>query len=288
MKYVRLSATVILAFSAVSGNAMMIRETPIKSHAHNCTLIRKTFSITDPVSGSEGEVVFDHYSPKARSSATVIIMPPTGGENILDRFYARNFCKRGLGAVLMKTWTSDTESTLEFDSHDNGFKRAIHAVTRTLEFVPGRIGILGTSLGSLYASTLLAIEPRIESGVLIVGGSPLSTILATSSLPTVKRQREERMKNLGIESVAAYEQAIKDKVYLDVSNFLPLRPDKSVFMINALKDTVIPSETQQILWNELGRPRKLEINAGHAGTIFKSYFRYHREIESFLVEKLSK
>ncbi|MEO5666759.1 MAG: hypothetical protein ABIR96_01735 [Bdellovibrionota bacterium] len=291
-------AQAIVAFSLVivapqghaspsPADAILIEEHPQESHQHGCQLIRKTLSIVDPVRGSPARVIFDHYTPEAGDQlANVIILPPTGGENTLDRLYARDFCNRGLGALLVKTWTYDTESSLDFSTHDNGYRRAVHAVEAIMKFVPGRIGILGTSLGSLYASVLLASEPRIESAVLIVSGAPLWTILAKSQMGPVKAQREQRMKNLGIASVDAYEAQMKKVIHFDVTRFLPLSREKKVFMVNALKDKFVASQTQQALWRALGRPAKVDINAGHLGTVFRAYLWHHQKIEDFLVQNL--
>jgi hypothetical protein len=268
--------------------ARLIEEKSGRSHVRRCLMTRKTVAITDPVHFTDARVVFDHYEPRAGSVAQVLILPPTGGENLIDRLYARDLCKRGLGAVLVKTWSYDTETSLDLSVHDNGYKRALNAVRATLKFVPGRVGILGTSLGALYAATLLASEERIETGVIIVGGSPLSEILATSTIPGVTQQRENRIKKLKLQDNQDYQDLMDTKIHLDASNFLPLSRGKSALMVTALKDKIVPTSTQLGLWEELGRPARIDIKAGHLGAMISAYTWHRRSIEDFLVQELSR
>ncbi len=242
------------SFARAPNKARLIEEKPGKSHVRHCLMTRKTIAITDPVHFTDARVIVDHYEPRTGSEAQVLILPPTGGENLIDRLYARKLCKRGLGAVLVKTWSYDTE----------------------------------TSLGALYAATLLGSEKRIETGVIIVGGSPLSEILATSTIPGVTQQRVSRIEKLKLQDAQDYRLLMDKKINLDASNFLPLARGKSALMVTALKDKIVPTSTQLNLWEEMGRPARIDIKAGHLGAMISAYTWHRRSIEDFLVRELAR
>ena len=281
-------STALPSFSALPLKARLIEEKSGKSHVRRCLMTRKTVATIDPIRRSEARVIFDHYEPRAGAQAQVLILPPTGGENLIDRLYARNLCKRGLAAVLVKTWSYDTETSLDLSVHDNGYKRALNAVRATLKFGPGRVGILGTSLGALYAATLLASEERIETGVMIVGGSPLSEILATSKIPGVTKQRDSRIEKLNLRDAEDYRILMDREIHQDASKFLPLARGKSALTVLALKDKIVPTSTQLNLWEELGRPARIDIKAGHLGAMISAYTWHRGTIENFLVRELTR
>ncbi|MEO5666807.1 MAG: hypothetical protein ABIR96_01985 [Bdellovibrionota bacterium] len=247
----------------------------------------KTIAYTDPIRGGDAVTVFSHYVRSKGAANSIIILPPTGGENILDRFYARRLCQQGFNVALIKSWSYDNEILVDFSSHDNGYARVARSIQHVLAYLPGDVGILGTSVGAFYAASALATEPRLKAATLIVGGSPLARVLAYSDLPSLKKQRDERMKVYGIKTPEDYEAVLRDKIRLDVSNFLPLSEKKPVLMIVGLKDTTVPTDTQETLWQELGKPDRIDIDSTHPGAIVKAYLFHRRKIDRFFVRELN-
>jgi hypothetical protein len=280
---------ILMAATAVAApRARMFSEESRSSKQRGCGLARKTLVARDPVTGGELRIVFDHYRPVALTeTATVLVLPPMGHENTLDRFYARNLCAAGIGAALVKDWSGDDEMVEDMASHHRGQLRARVALTSVLDFVPGHVGVLGASIGALHGSMLFASEPRVRAAVLIVGGGPLWSVLARSGMSKLERLRAKRMRKLGLDSIEAYEAALRAQLPLDTTRFLPLARGKQAFMVIGLQDEVVKPETQFALWRALGKPEKREIDSGHIMTVIKAYTRHHQEIEDFLARVLT-
>lgn len=233
----------------------------------------------------ESRIVFDHYVARP-GAGTVIILPLTGGEVILDRFYARALCGRGLNAVVAKTWSHDTESGISLDVHDNGFLRGVVAIRHVLDFVPGRVGVIGTSVGALYEGLALGVVDRLDAAVFVVGGGGLPQILAQSDETGVAKLRAARYAAMGISSADEYEKILEANLSLDLMKFLPPAKKKPVLMITALKDSTVPTSSQIALWEKLERPARIDINSNHPAAILTAWFKYRGAILDFFETNL--
>ncbi len=270
-------------------------EGELKSGTSSCRLRRVRILTEDPVDGSESIIVYDEYLPRRRldaGTASVLILPPTGGESFLDRGYARSLCRRGVVGVVLKSWSFDTRTDLGPEVHDESLWRGVVAIRRVKFWVRsdrplGRMGILGTSVGGIYAGLALAVDPEIDAGALIVAGAPLAEILARSSLPAVKAQREERMRKRALQSDAEYEHFLREAIQLDVLGVPDSRlSEVPLLMIRSNRDSVVPSNTQTKLWEEAGRPAGVVYSSGHAGSIVRAYLFERARIARFFREAL--
>lgn len=145
-------------------------------HSHSCKVSTLTLAGIDPISRNPRNVYVSYYETLvgSRRPASMIIVPPLRGVNILDRGNAKSFCKRGLSTYLIETWDFASDPGLSWDLEDRNTIRAIAAIRNVVEFLNYRssspIGILGTSQGAIFASFVLAVDPRVNVGALIDGG----------------------------------------------------------------------------------------------------------------------
>jgi pimeloyl-ACP methyl ester carboxylesterase len=149
-----------------------------------------------------------------------------------------------------------------------------------------RIGIVGVSLGAMVSTIAMGLEPRIQGGVLILGGADLEIIVwrsaATRALraahvtagithETCLRQRAEYPLFLEQVLQRGTIDGLKPpvKCYLfDPLTFAPLVRDRPVLMINGLLDPFVPRRATLALWNAAGRPRMKWIFSGHLTSLF--------------------
>ena len=66
-------------------------------------------------------------APEATRS--LIIMPPTGGTNYIDRSYAKYFSRHGYNVYVLKTWTDMNEQNFDLEIHQRFYTRALKAIT---------------------------------------------------------------------------------------------------------------------------------------------------------------
>jgi hypothetical protein len=154
-----------------------------------CAINQLVIRGKDPITGQDRLVQVKHYLPadgaRLDQSPSVLVLPPTGGENILDRGYANEICQQGLHALLVQSWENDTFVELDPAMHDRGALRALSAIRHVVEYLDvnraPNIGILGTSVGAISATFAMGVEKRITAGALSVGGVGMSDIIAVST-----------------------------------------------------------------------------------------------------------
>ncbi len=110
---------------------------------------------------------FPHLQGKTEDRKTLFLLPPNGGENILDHVYANHFCYRGYRVTMLTKWDFQDEASLVPTMHDRGTVRALAAMRNTLDYINpervGQVGILGTSVGAISASLAMSVDDRIAA-----------------------------------------------------------------------------------------------------------------------------
>lgn len=140
-------------------------------------------------------------------------------------------------------------------------RRSVDFLATRKELDPNRIGLAGTSLGSLVSALSYAVEPRFSSAAFILGGVDFAHIIWHSSI--VASQRDIlRRKGLNEEKLATALHLVEPLTYL--SN----RKTGSTFVIGGRYDTVIPPEDTRKLIASLSKPNVLWLDTGHYGGVF--------------------
>ena len=238
-----------------------------------CPLQTVVLQAKDPVTGNPGTVSVKEYANKAPGGApgrTIILVPPTGGENVIDDAWANLFCKSGFRVLLVQHWDQDNFSDVDPGMHDLGALRAIAAVRHTVEYAArtdGSIGILGTSVGAITSALSLEIDPRIVSGTLIVGGGGMAEIIANSNEKTLSALREERMSRYGYATIAQYQEALTKSVTIDPLDFAGYTGKKPVLAMVAGSDTTVPTKNQLLLVDALGAEKIENATKDHLGMV---------------------
>ena len=131
----------------------------------------------------------------------------------------------------------------------NSFYETVGDVQRAIDYMSGnpnvdknRIGLVGMSLGSILGSITQAVDPRIKTSVLLVGGGDWKSILATSQLPQVVEMKKK---------LDATPGAMKELETIDPVSFAGHIAPRSVLMINGKKDNVIPEAAAKALFASL-------------------------------------
>jgi dienelactone hydrolase len=246
-------------------------------------------AVNDPVTKVSGFVQITEYLPHTNSDRTVILLPPTGGENAIDDGYANSLCSADFRVELIQGWYLDAESTLDMGMHDQGALRALAAVRHTLDFLkPTRatqVGILGTSVGALSSSLALNFDPRINSAVLIVGGLGMAEIIAASTEKGATALREARMKAFGLSSQADYLTALRQHVMIEPADFLGFSGPKKVLAFVGTEDVTVPTANQRELVAAYGAESD-EYEGDHVHTIVHTFSWDRSRIAAFFDKNL--
>jgi len=126
-----------------------------------------------------------------------------------------------------------------------------------------RLGLVGLSLGAVLAVPVMGQEPRLQAGVLLLGGGDLVKLFRKSLLLGGLRLAWEEQGLTPDELRARWKE-------LEPLNYAAAVRGRAILMVNGRYDSIVPSDCAQALWEALGRPPRIRINAGHYAGIFYS------------------
>ena len=143
-------------------------------------------------------------------------------------------------------------------------RRALAWLATRPEVDPGRLGVVGTSLGSFVAGLVAASEPNVRSACLLLSGGGL--VDAFYDHPRAAPVTGV-LRLLGIS---------KDKLKATLAPADPLTyadrlRGKRLLLIGASRDDVVPPAALARLWEATGRPKILWFDATHVGAALHAF-----------------
>ena len=224
------------------------------------------------------------FYPVTDSLKTIIILPPTGGTNLIDRSYARLLCAYGFNVYILDKYTGFDEYNLDLDIHRRYYGRTQRAVDLLVKEVPEnhQLSIMGTSVGALHAAISVGRIDRIKNALIITGGADITGLIVDSDQEIMRVAREKRNKMFGFKTRDDYYNELKKHIELDPLNYEAKFPGKRISMVIADNDTTVPGNYQRLL-QKISKPaRILEMSDNHFWAIMKTWL-FHRDfvVKSF-------
>lgn len=144
-----------------------------------------------------------------------------------------------------------------------GLLESIQDIRRALDYFVAqpevdarRIGLMGVSLGAIMGSITTAVEPRIATCVLVVGGADWRVLLAQSQEQDARRRREQGG------TPTPEELALLEAV--DPKNFAGHIAPRPALLINGRKDDIVPGDAARALFAATKEPKKqIWLDADH-------------------------
>ncbi|MFH0892230.1 MAG: alpha/beta hydrolase [Candidatus Falkowbacteria bacterium] len=244
------------------------------------TIRRIEFSPAQDVSGISHNLVLDYYDVGYNKPGPVVLcLPILGGSNLETEFFARYYASRGLAAIVVHR-QKGYKNEKNLDKLDGilrqmvfDHKQAIDWVEMRPELDGRRIGVFGISMGSIKASLLQALDPRVSAGVYCLVGGDLPYILAHSNEPGIIKRRKQIMADKGLSETEFYD-TLQKKIQCDPINYAEYIDAKRVLMVLALFDKTVPYEKGIELWEKIGRPELYKLPASHyTSLVFIFYIR---------------
>lgn len=197
------------------------------------------------------------YQPEVVKSY-VLIVPPTGGTNYIDRSYAKNLSDKGHHVYVLSHWTGDNEYNPELEIHTRFYARSFKAIGVVLKQIPknASVGILGTSVGGLHAAIAASRYPEITKAFVITGGAHIPSIIANSDQKAMDDVWKKRKKIYKFKDKSEYIDALSKIIELEPLNRLTMDTPKKFGMVISHKDTTVPTLNQNKLKN-LWKPEKV-------------------------------
>lgn len=203
--------------------------------------------------------------PKKTPAPFLLCLPILAGGTVLMDYIAGFMADRGYAVA----WGKRVESALKPHQSpadvERIFRRSIlhnRAVLRWAEqqdwAIPGARSLLGISTGAILCGTMLALEPDLDAGVLILAGGDLPDLLEHSSESRIVRWRRHRrtVDDLGAEGLR---RLMRRTMLSDPARTAACVDTDKVLMVVAGLDTVVPRRNRELLWEGFGRPERMQL-----------------------------
>jgi dipeptidyl aminopeptidase/acylaminoacyl peptidase len=134
-------------------------------------------------------------------------------------------------------------------------RRALDLLAVQPEVDATRIGLMGYSLGAIMGSITTAVDPRIDTAVLVVGGADWKTLLTQSTERDAAKWRTEG---------EAKESDLALLEGIDPKNFAAHITPRPVLLINGTQDKIIPRAAAESLFEAAKEPKEqIWLEYGH-------------------------
>ena len=264
-----------------------------KQSVRDCPQGRTFITGKEPWTGQKRDIELDEYESKG-STRAVIIMPPTGGENLIDQNYGNIFCSQGIRTVIVRSFELFPEEGVDLNMYDIEALRSLAAIRQTAEYLQRTgaksIGLLGTSLGAIQGAFGVMVDDRINTATFIVGGLGLAQIAAASEEPEQAQLRGIRMDMWKLNS-AQYAEKLRQSSHVDAVPFADdptLAQRKKVLSIVAIGDTYVPTANQYRLYNVWGQQQIITMKLDHVSAVVTTALKHSTEIFDFFDANLAR
>ncbi len=223
------------------------------------------------ISNSEIEVdVLEHGDRTAPK--TLIILPPTGRTNYIDKKYAEQFCQAGYDVYITDKWSNDTETVIDLEIHEHFYGQAQKAVSAVIENIKSPfIGILGTSVGGLHASVSASVQDKVNAVFVITAGISIAEVIVTSDQEAMVGLKRDRKSRYGFKDEKENIDAIQKVFTLEPEKLPKKFESKDLGIAVAMQDNTVPTATQLKL-KEFWKPKKiLAYSSNHFWGIVKTW-----------------
>ncbi len=223
------------------------------------------------------------------ASKSLVIIPPTGRTNIIDRRYAKLFCKAGYNVYVMEQWTNDEETTTELEIHERFYSQAQKAISIVINQIPENsfVGLIGTSVGGLHAVIAANYQERLDAVFVITAGISVAEVVVNSDQEAMVYLNSERKKNYNFKTDEEVITAIGTAFTYEPTQLTERYKKRSLGMVIGLQDKTVPTATQNKL-KEYWKPKKvITYSNDHFWTIVKAWLFTSDEILEFFEESYS-
>jgi dienelactone hydrolase len=235
-----------------------------------------------------------YYQGKGRGAKPLVIVLPVWGvsaypsDTIVDGLRARAGGAVNIlqvdGERLLFDWAAmgDARTEEEFQARLAGMvehfidtvrdvRRAVDWAETRPEIDPQRIALIGFSMSAIVGSIVMATEPRIDAGVLVLGGADLPEILAVCN-GRIRQTRENLLKRFGW-SLEEFKQQLRGPLApINPVRFAGRLDPAKLLVIEAAEDSCIPKSARERFWQALGRPERVAYDYDHRMTFLAMTF----------------
>ncbi len=228
--------------------------------------------------------------PRPGPRPFVLLLPILAGGRELMWFIGTDLASRGYAVAWPRRVSSALQREQRGPELEELFRRSVVHARMVLawartqpELDAERTGLVGISLGSMIGSAVMAVEPGLRAGALCLAGGDLPEMLMVSAEPRARRWLRWRAADDGIASLEL-QRELDQCIVSDPALLAGYVDTDRVLLVSASLDDVVPPRNQDLLWESLGRPKRVWLPLGH----YSAALAIHSvlgEIDTFFVDR---
>ncbi len=238
----------------------------------------------------------EYYCPTTPGKhPACVVLHILGGDFPLSRTFATALAHRGVAALFVimpyygprrpadanvRMVSADPSQTVAgMTQAVKDLRYAAAWLAEQPEVDPKQLGVFGISLGGITAALAGTAEPRFHKICPVLAGGDIALVLWESTEPHAVDARRRWIAAGGTrESLLSLMKTVDPATYGDCVR------GRTILMLNASHDEVIPKKCTEALWQAFGRPPILWYNAGHYSAAFHLIDAIGRVTEFFATE----
>jgi len=221
------------------------------------------------------QIDYDLIVSKMKRKTPLVVQIPSLGvredSQFINWYVGRYFAKKGFSSLIVYPNSHPVAKQRPVVDLFGHIVRNTVATRQAIDFLETNMPQIdtenmvafGISMGGVRMPHLLASEPRIKKGTIIIGGDHLLDILANSLVPDVVKYRKCQMLLLDTKTITEFKNYLKQLPVHDAKHLAPYIGRDRVQMVIALFDAMVPTYNQFTLWRTLGRPEIMALPTGH-------------------------
>jgi hypothetical protein len=275
-------------FDSFEPNPIMLSE-PFEGD-RNHDVVRLSFRSSGH-NGHPDNLVEGQYfrSTEVGRKPLVVVMPIWGTSDYPPRKVSEGYAKRAgrdahviwiYGNAPIFPWTELSsaptdaafrelarESAERYRTSVVDMRRLVDWASAQPEIDPTRIAFVGFSMSALVTATLLANEPRISAGVLMMGAAKFSDIFSVCG-NRAGEVRNHVLRDLGWAPDEYHEFFEGLFAPADPVRFPGRYDPEKILMIDAMFDDCMPETSRTALWEITGHPRRMTFLYQHRSAFY--------------------
>lgn len=215
----------------------------------------------------------DYYRPRSPGKHPLVMMSPIlGGNTVFVEDFARYFAGHGYCAAIVHRKRASVRPDQGLEHVERNLRKSVLRVRQALDWAsqqpevdPEKVASFGISYGAIVNTMVAGAEPRIKYHIFALGGGDLPSIIMSTTEPQIRRQVSKVARARGWNSDQLRSE-LEHTLKSDPLNSAPLLKKENVLMVVAQFDAVVGTRYENMLWEKLGRPKRIVVPLGHATT----------------------
>lgn len=254
---------------------------------------RESASLQSEILSYRFELFESLVGERKQAKPLIILFPTINGVGALEAQMARYLAGKGMHVLVPHARVERFDDSLDpAYQMDLELARAICGVELVMDhredlftFDITSMAVIGASQGGIRGTTLFNRRAEMRALVTSVAASNLPLVYAQSTQVKIENFKNRLLALLGLEQNDQLEQLLSEQLLIDPSDQADPSRSSQVWMLISVKDTVVPTQAQLELWEQMGRPKRQLLDASHGLSVVRLHL-MRKQVFEFIQKQL--